>query len=74
MFMRKSLFSEFNGFSEDFFMNFEETEFQKRIANSGFPQFILNDTKIIHIGGGSGLNCTSSTKSGLFLKKCFVFL
>lgn len=56
MFMRKSLFSEFNGFSEDFFMNFEETEFQKRIADSGFSQFILNDTKIIHIGGGSGLN------------------
>ena len=55
MFMRKSLFSEFNGFSEDFFMNYEETDLQKRIADYGFSQFILKDTKIIHIGGGSGL-------------------
>jgi GT2 family glycosyltransferase len=62
LFMRKSLFNEFEGFSNDFFMYYEETDLQKRLANAGFSRIIYNKTKLIHFSGGSGLDSRKNSK------------
>lgn len=54
MFLRRKLFEEMNGFCEDFFMYYEESDLQKRIHNTGLKQYILTKTKIIHLEDGSG--------------------
>jgi GT2 family glycosyltransferase len=62
LFLRKSLFNKFEGFSNDFFMYYEETDLQKRLAKAGFSRIIYNGTKIIHFGGGSGLETKKNLK------------
>ena len=54
MFLRKALFEQMNGFYFKFFMYFEETDLQKRIANQGFKQYIFTTTNIIHLEEASG--------------------
>jgi GT2 family glycosyltransferase len=63
LFLRKSLFNKFEGFSNDFFMYYEETDLQKRLAKAGFSRIIYNGTKLIHFGGGSGLETKKNYKS-----------
>lgn len=55
LFMKSSLFNRLEGFSNDFFMYYEETDLQKRISNLGFSRIIYTGTKLIHYGGESGL-------------------
>lgn len=63
MFMDKYLFDSIDGFDEDFFLYYEETDLQKRISNLGFHNFIISTTQIIHLEGGSfGNNKTSNLK------------
>lgn len=52
-FVNKSIFDKINGFDEDFFMYYEETELSYRIKKLGFKFFILPHIKIIHLDGGS---------------------
>ncbi|OIV43209.1 glycosyltransferase family 2 protein [Flavobacterium johnsoniae] len=54
MFIRKELFDKMNGFSEDFFMYYEESDLQKRISNLGYRQYVFTNTKIIHLEEVSG--------------------
>ncbi|MFC6098066.1 glycosyltransferase family 2 protein [Flavobacterium qiangtangense] len=54
MFMKASLFKRLDGFAPDFFMYYEESDLQKRISNLGLKQYIITDTKIIHLEDGSG--------------------
>jgi len=54
MFLKKELFDEINGFSSEFFMYYEESDLQKRIANLGLKRYIITTTKIIHLEDGSG--------------------
>lgn len=54
LFMRKSLFDKLKGFSKKFFMYYEESDLQKRIANIGLQRYIITNTKIIHLEDGSG--------------------
>ncbi|GAA5086432.1 glycosyltransferase family 2 protein [Chryseobacterium ginsengisoli] len=53
MFLRKELFDEVQGFDEKFFLYFEETDLQKRIANLSKINYITNQTNIIHLEGAS---------------------
>ncbi|MDQ0593040.1 GT2 family glycosyltransferase [Chryseobacterium ginsenosidimutans] len=53
MFLRRGLFNEVNGFDENFFLYFEETDLQKRIFNLFKINYITNQTKIIHLEGAS---------------------
>ena len=62
LFMRRSLFNKFEGFSNDFFMYAEETDLQKRIANAGFSRIIYTETKLMHFEGGSGLGKRKNLK------------
>lgn len=53
MFIRKELFLQFGGFDPNFFMYYEETDFQYRLAQAGYIRRIIPGPKIIHLEGGS---------------------
>ncbi|KQS93203.1 glycosyltransferase family 2 protein [Chryseobacterium sp. Leaf394] len=52
-FISKDLFQTVNGFDEDFFMYYEETELSKRIKDLGYKFYSIPQAKIIHLEGGS---------------------
>jgi len=63
MFIEKNLFDKINGFDQDFFLYYEETDLQKRISNLGFHNFLISTTRIIHFEGSSfGTNKASNFK------------
>jgi len=39
------------GFDESFFLYFEDTELQKRMARAGYGRYVLRGPKIVHLGG-----------------------
>lgn len=53
--IRKDLFDELNGFDEDFFMYYEETELSYRVLKKKFEIYSVPEAKIIHFEGGSEL-------------------
>ena len=53
LFIKKSLFLESGGFYKGFFMYFEETDLQCRIARAGYERHIISGPKIMHLEGGS---------------------
>lgn len=53
LFFHRSVFEDLQGFDEQFFLYFEETDLQKRILKKGLLRLFLFDVKIIHIGGGT---------------------
>jgi len=78
MFVSADIFNRFKGFSNDFFMYYEESDLQKRIRDSGLKNYIISTTKIIHLEDGSGkkINNYSNTKriivhesKNIYLKK-----
>ncbi len=40
------------GFDEGFFLYFEDTELQNRMAQAGYGRYILRGPRIVHFGGG----------------------
>ncbi len=54
MFLKKKLYDKMNGFCEQFFMYYEETDLQKRISDIGLKQYIFTSTTIIHLEEASG--------------------
>jgi GT2 family glycosyltransferase len=53
LFMPMSVLKNIGSFDPMFFMYYEETDLQKRMQNAGYKRFIVNNTKIIHLEGGS---------------------
>jgi GT2 family glycosyltransferase len=53
VFIRTSCFEECNGFDENFFLYYEETDLFKRLANKGYTAVIVPAAQIIHLEGGS---------------------
>jgi hypothetical protein len=53
LFIRKSILDKYEGFDEDFFFYFEETELQKRFRRHGHYSSIIPNSEIIHLGGMS---------------------
>lgn len=53
MLIRKSLFTQVNGFDPQYFMYFEESDLQLGIARLNYKNYIYTGTKIIHLEGGS---------------------
>ncbi len=51
--LRKSLTEELGGFSDKFFMYFEETELEVRIKRAGYEIYFVPESKIIHLEGKS---------------------
>lgn len=58
IFIKKTIFDDFNGFDEDFFMYYEETDLYWRLNKAGYKSVIIPNIKIIHLEG-------QSTKKGL---------
>lgn len=54
MLVRKSVIDETDGFSKEFFMYAEETDWQKRISDSGWRIVFTPKAECIHRGGASG--------------------
>ena len=54
MLVRKSVIDETTGFSEEFFMYAEETDWQKRISDRGWRIVFTPVGECIHLGGASG--------------------
>lgn len=52
-FIRRDIFEEIDGFDEDFFMYYEETDMFYRMRQNGYRLCILPDTTIIHLVQGS---------------------
>lgn len=53
VFIRTSCFEACNGFDENFFLYYEETDLFKRLANNGYIAVIVPAAKIIHLEGGA---------------------
>lgn len=53
MFIKRSLYIDLGGFDPNFFMYYEETDLQYRIAKNGFIRRIIVGPQIIHLDGGS---------------------
>ena len=49
MLLRKKLFFEVGGFNPKYFMYYEESEIQHLIRKKGYKNYILKETKIIHL-------------------------
>ncbi|MEG2510558.1 MAG: glycosyltransferase family 2 protein [Chryseobacterium sp.] len=64
LFISKAKYTEVQGFDENFFLYYEETDFQKRLTNLGYKNYLFTDTRIIHLEGGSddGTNKISNFK------------
>lgn len=62
IFIRKNIFNAFDGFDEDFFMYYEETDLYWRLNNAGYKSVIIPNIKIIHFGGQSSAKNTSISK------------
>ncbi len=76
MFVRKEALDKAGYFDKDFFLYFEESELQYRIAKAGYKTFILPEAKIYHFEGKSTKKKKYKTEAKLkseylFCKKCY---
>lgn len=53
LFVDRNIFKELDGFDKDFFMYFEESDFQYRLSKKGYKNLIIDGPKIIHLEGKS---------------------
>lgn len=53
MFIRRNVFEKFSGFDPNFFMYYEETDLQYRMAQKGYVRRIIDTPHIVHLEGGS---------------------
>ncbi len=56
MILRADTFHKVGGFDERFYMNSEEVDLQRRLANIGVPRVFCGDIVVTHEGGGSSGN------------------
>lgn len=68
IFIPTGLFKQFNGFDETFFLYFEETDLQKRMANEGYKRVVINGPEIIHLIGSSTDSSKKSLKTTILFK------
>lgn len=53
MFVRRDVFHELGGFDPHFFMYYEETDLQYRMAQRGYLRRLIDGPRIVHLEGGS---------------------
>jgi N-acetylglucosaminyl-diphospho-decaprenol L-rhamnosyltransferase len=56
LFLKKSLFFDFNGFDEQFFVYYEEMDLAFRMRCSGYLNYYFSEMQIFHEGGGTTKN------------------
>lgn len=67
LFIKKKVFNLVGGFDPDFFMYYEDSDFQKRMQKLGFPRILINGPKIIHLEGGSNTHPVFSAKRTIMI-------
>lgn len=72
LFIPKEIFTCLKGFDQSFFLYYEETDLQKRMANNSLKRIILEDANIIHLEGGSTSRKLSSLT--IFLNSEFKYM
>lgn len=68
LFILKKIFDELNGFDEQFFLFYEETDLQKRMSTIGLKRIILRNQKIIHLEGHSSKTSSTTLKSAIIFR------
>ena len=68
LFILKKRFDELNGFDEQFFLFYEETDLQKRMSTTGLKRIILRNQKIIHLEGYSSKTSYTTLKSATIFR------
>jgi GT2 family glycosyltransferase len=53
MFVREEVYKKLNGFDEDFFAHMEEIDLCWRIRNTGNKVFVIPQSTVYHVGGGT---------------------
>ncbi|MCF6296296.1 MAG: glycosyltransferase family 2 protein [Flavobacteriaceae bacterium] len=76
MFIKHSVYSQVNGFDEDYFMYGEDIDLSYRVLNAGYDNYYFADTTIIHYKGESTLKNKNYAKDfynamQIFYKKHF---
>jgi hypothetical protein len=64
MFVRAEVFEKLNGFDEDFFAHMEEIDLCWRMQNTGHEIFVVPQSVVYHVGGGT-LNKSNPKKTFL---------
>lgn len=64
MFLKKEIYTEVNGFDEDYFMYGEDIDLSYKILNKGYQNYYFSATKVIHYKG-------ESTKKDIIYLKYF---
>lgn len=68
LFVPARIFQLLNGFDENFFLYFEETDLQKRMEYIDLKRFIIKEPQIIHLQGVSFDRKERSLKAGILFK------
>lgn len=80
LFIRRALFEEVGGFDPDFFLYYEETELQYRIARKGYQRVLLSEARLKHLCGTPDHKISArkiqifETSRVLFHRKCHGWL
>lgn len=73
IFIRKAVFDLLNGFDEEIFLYFEETDLFKRMQEKGFSSIIFPDINIIHLSGQSTKTRKQSSSNLYYRSKFYYF-
>jgi GT2 family glycosyltransferase len=73
MFVRANVFNQLNGFDEDFFAHMEEIDLCWRMRNLGKQIFVIPQSTVYHVGGGT-LNKSNPKKTFLNFRNNLVML
>ncbi len=57
--LRREVYEQVGGFDEEFFLYAEETDWQKRMTQAGWPIVFLPSAQVTHLGGASGQSETA---------------
>ena len=63
LFFHRSIVDRYGGFDYNFFMYYEESDWQKRMKEFGVRSFLIHGPRIIHLEGASNQNKNKSTST-----------
>lgn len=73
LFIPREIIKQIGFFDPIFFMYFEETDYQKRMADLNFRRFIISGPEIIHLEGGSS-NTSNNKRRIMTHRSLFLYL
>lgn len=73
MFLAKKRFDDEGGFDVNFFMYYEETDLQKRMARGGYKQLLIEGPRVVHLEGKSFKAKVSNKKRMMQTESMFYY-